>query len=210
MISTIDDLVKAIDINVEDITELRVFRLKHSPPQEMADILYGLFPDDTRTDSTGGGRNNNVRFGGGFGGANPFGGGRAGGGAATSQASDRMKKMGRVLAVPDMRTSSIIVSAARDLMVQIEQMINQIDSDPARKQKMYVFTVQNASVDEVQTVLTDMFGRNTTTSRNTQNQSSALTTRATQAAQQNANSSSASRSSSSFGSSGGGGGRGGF
>ena len=55
-----------------------------------------------------------------------------------------MKKKGRVLAVADARTSSIIVSAASELMPQIEEMVAQLDASPAKKQKVYIYSLENA------------------------------------------------------------------
>jgi type II secretory pathway component GspD/PulD (secretin) len=175
LITTIDELVKAIDVPVEDVTEVRVFRLKYADPVEMADLLAGLFPDDTRSDSSGRG---SVRFGGG-----PFGGRSQG---SSAQQSDRMKKIGRVLAVADQRTASVVVSASHELMVQIAAMIEQLDANPAKKQKVYVYSVENADVQEVEQLLRDMFDRSgTMNNRNTANQENALSTRATQQLQQN-------------------------
>ena len=121
-----------MDTNVQDITELRVFRLQFADPNEMAEILTGLFPDETNT-RAGNNNNRGQRFGG-FG---MFGGGNQGGGnAANSGASGRALKKGKVTAVPDPRTSSIIVSADRSLMGQIAEMVKQLDSNPARKQQI--------------------------------------------------------------------------
>ena len=135
---------------------------------EMADLLASLFPDETKT----GNNNNNqqqFRFGGG-----PFGFGGARGAATTATASERMKKKGRVSAVADQRTSSIIVSAASELMPQIGEMITQLDSSPARKQKVFVYSLENAEVEQVQQVLQDMFQRNNTSMNRNANQNSAL------------------------------------
>ncbi len=175
MITTIDDLVKAIDTNVEDVTEVKVFRLKHADPTEMADLLAGLFPDDTRSDS---GNRSGIRFGGG-----PFGAMGRGGNSSSAQQSDRMKKMGKVIAVADQRTSSVVVSASRDLMTQIEQMIQQLDADPARKQRVFVYSLENADVQEVEQILRDMFERSTTSNNRNNNQNNALSTRSTQSQQ---------------------------
>jgi type II secretory pathway component GspD/PulD (secretin) len=181
MISTIDELVKAIDTNVEDVTEVRVFKLKFADPTEMADLLAGLFPDDTRNDT---GNRGSVRFGGGMFGGGAFGGGRGQGNAAAGQQSDRMKKMGKVIAVPDQRTASVVVSASRDLMTQIEQMITQLDSNPAKKQRVFVYSLENADVQEVAQMLRDMFDRNgTSNNRNNNNQNNALSTRSLQSQQ---------------------------
>ena len=89
-----------------------------------------------------------------------------------------MKKKGRVLAVADERTSSIIVSAASELMPQIEEMVAQLDASPAKKQKVYIYSLENADAQQVQQVLQDMFQRNNTTmNRNNANQNSALMNR---------------------------------
>ncbi len=194
----IEELINKVDTSVEDITELRVFKLRYADPSEMADVLTGLFPDESSsTDAS----RSQVRFGGAFGG---FGGTR--GGAAAS-GSERAKKKGKVIAIPDARTSSIIVSAAHELMDQIGEMVAQLDSNPARKQKVFVYDLQNADPQQVQEVLRNLFESQQQQSRNNrsgnQNQSSALSTRATQ---QNNNNN---RTTTGFGGGGGGGGAGG-
>ena len=95
-----------------------------------------------------------------------------------------MKRMGRVIAVPDQRTASVVVSAARELMGQIEAMVLQLDSNPAKKQKVYVYSLENADAQEVEQILRDMFDRNgTMNSRNTANQQNALNSRSQQNSQ---------------------------
>jgi type II secretory pathway component GspD/PulD (secretin) len=89
-----------------------------------------------------------------------------------------MKKKGRVLAVADERTSSIIVSAASELMPEIEEVVAQLDSSSARKQKVLIIPLENADPQQVQQVLQDMFQRNNTAAnRNNANQNSALMNR---------------------------------
>lgn len=156
----IKDLVAKLDVPVQDVTELRVFPLRNADPTEMATVLTSLFPDETSNN------NNNGRGPGFF-----FGrGGRGGNNNSTSESSDRSKKMSKVLAVPDPRTSSIIVSASKDLMEQIAPMIEKLDDSTAKKQKVYVYSLQNADPTDVQTVLQSLFEtQNTRNSRNTQN-----------------------------------------
>ena len=166
---TIEDMVKGIDTPVQDVTEVRVFRLKNSDPTEMADLLGNLFPDESR--STDGNNRGQVRFGGG---------GNRGG--ATGADSERSKKKGRVLAVADSRTSSVVVSSSHDLMVQIGQMIEQLDASPAKRQKVYIYSLQNADVKGVEQVLRGMFERSSTqNNRNNSQQESVLTTRSSSA-----------------------------
>ncbi len=179
-IPAIEELIRSVDTNVQDVTELRVFKLQYADPVEMSEVLAGLFPDETKTS----GNQGNQRFGGGFG---MFGGGGRTTTANTS--SDRAKKKGKVITVPDQRTSSIIVSADREMMDQIGEMVKQLDSNPARKQKVYVYDLQNADPQQVQEVLRGLFESQNTQNRSTQNrnQNSALTTRSTQQQQQNNN-----------------------
>jgi type II secretory pathway component GspD/PulD (secretin) len=171
----IEKIIKEIDVSSTDVTELRVFHLSNADPMEMADIFSQLFPDETKTSSDQQNQQG-FRFRGGFG-------GRGGIAAAQTQESDRMKKKGRVSAVADQRTSSIIVSAASELMPQIAEMVAQLDSSPARKQKVFVYSLENADPVQVESVLREMFERNTSMgNRNNQNQNSPLSTRSQQGA----------------------------
>ena len=196
LMPTIEELVKSVDVNVEDATEVRVFRLKYADPQEMADLLSGLFPDQTGTQTTQGGR---------FGRFFNFGGPGQGANTATDQ-SDRMKKQGKVVAVPDARTGSVVVSAARDLMVQIAKMIEDLDSDPAKKTKVFVFDVQNTDPQQVQSILQGLFPSqnygtvgSTRTASGQTGAGNQLNTRASQTQGQNVNRSTSSGGSSGFG-----------
>jgi len=164
-VPTIEQLVREIDTNVADVTEVRVFRLKNADPQEMADVLSELFPDDSKADA-----NSPVQFRGGGPGGFFGGGGGNRGAAAANTTGARTKKKGRVIAVADMRTSSVIISAAKELMDQISEMVAQLDTNPAKKQKVYVYSLENADVQSVETILRGMFegqnSRNQTSQRN--------------------------------------------
>lgn len=182
----IDELVAQVDTSVDDITELRVFRLKYSDPQEMADLIANLFPDPSKSSTSQGG--GAVRFGGpgGF-----FGAGRQGGNTASD--STRLQKQNRVTAVADLRTSSVIVTAAPNLLEQISGMITQLDSDPAKKQKVFVYSVENTDPTAVQEILQGLFEtsntRNRQNTRNTTQVGNQLNNRATQNQNQNRGSS---------------------
>jgi len=183
MLATIADVVRKIDQPVSDITELRVFHLTNADPMEMADLFTQLFPDESKSSSDPNQNQQGFRFNrGGLGGFGGFGGpfNAAANNAAGANTSERMKKKGRVFAVPDQRTSSIIISAASELMPQIAEMIHQLDESPARKQRVFVYSLENADVQQVEQILRGMFERTTTqNNRNTANQNSALTTRST-------------------------------
>ncbi len=176
-IEQITKLVNEVDVNIADVTELRVFHLVNSDPLDMADLFLQLFPDDTRANS---GNNNQ---------GGPFANFRFGGLAnnnnrRTTQATDaseRSLKKDKVMAVADQRTSSLIVSASHQMMPDIAALVQQLDTSSARKQKVYVYSLDNADVEGVAQVVRDMFERTTTSAnRNTQNQTSQLDTRTRQ------------------------------
>lgn len=173
LIGTIERVVKEVDQPVEDVSSVRVFRLKFADAGEMADLLNSLFSDDSKVDE-----NNRPRF--------SFFTPPQPSSAGSANESARAKKQARVSAVADRRTGSVVVTASKAMIEQIAKMIEDLDSDPARKQKVYVYSLENADVQQVEGVLHDLFETTGTVSqRSTQLQNSdALTQRQTSAAQQ--------------------------
>jgi general secretion pathway protein D len=166
-IRKVAEVIKAIDAGAEDITVVRVFRLNYADPTELSELLVNLFPDDSRS----GGSSSPVQFGGMrsfFRGGGPGGGG--GGGGGSNNQNSRIKKRARVVAVPDPRTSSLVVTSSRDLMDQIESVVVELDSNPARQQKVHIYKFDNADPQQAMQVLQDMFQKSgAQTSRNNQN-----------------------------------------
>jgi type II secretory pathway component GspD/PulD (secretin) len=175
VMDTIKDMVETVDIPTTDITEVKIFKLKHADPNQLADQLTQLFPDTSRTDT---GPVFGMRFGGG-----PFGGGFRGN-QATSNTRD--KKKSQVLAVPEPRTRSIYVSAASEVMTNIALMIEQLDVD-ARHEVVKVYDLTYADPQDVMQVMQDLFQRSGNIRANNSNNRNSLlgtgnplTTRATQ------------------------------
>jgi general secretion pathway protein D len=168
---TIEQVINAVDTDVQDLTELRVFTLKYSDPTEMAELLNNLFAESSSSDQSRGG---GFRFGGGFpgfpGGGPPGSGGSSGSRSGGTSESERKKLQGSVTAVADPRTSSVVVSAAKEMMPQIAEMVLQLDSNPARKQKVFVYSLDNANVTEVESVLRNLFESQNSRGTSTQNQ----------------------------------------
>ena len=119
-----------------------------------------------------------------------FFGGRGGGGGGNTAVGQRPKLADQERARSSpcrMRArQSVIVSAASELMEQIRGMVTQLDANPAKKQKVYMYSLENADAQQVQQVLQEMF-ENTTTreqQRNSQNQNNVLQNRANQSSNQ--------------------------
>lgn len=168
------EIIKAIDLSAEDVTELRVFHLEHADPTEMANLLNGLFSGQSSSTTQA-----PLQFGGFPGGFGGFGGGRFGGfggggnagnarntGATVGGAqSQRIKRRTQVTAVADPRTSSVVVTATKDLIGQIADMIQDLDHHSPKETSVQVFHLNNADPQQVLPVLQDMF-QNSTSSRN--------------------------------------------
>jgi type II secretory pathway component GspD/PulD (secretin) len=103
----------------------------------------------------------------------------AGGGTGTSQNS-RIQKQTQVVAVADQRTSSVIVTASKDLMQEIAGMMEQLDVPSDRDQSVYVFQMKNGDPQQALTVLQNMFQSSSTSRSGTSSssQNSALQQRA--------------------------------
>jgi type II secretory pathway component GspD/PulD (secretin) len=134
-------IVNEMDVNVDELTELRVFRLRYADPQETADQLVNLFPDPTLQQNT---RNRQ----GGFRGFGGFGGNITANRTGATPSARSMQQT-RVTAVPDPRTGSVIVSAAQQMMPQIAGIIEELDSDPSKMKKIHVYKIENRDPQEV-------------------------------------------------------------
>jgi type II secretory pathway component GspD/PulD (secretin) len=177
------EIIKAVDDSAEGETQIKVYHMKYANPSEVANDLASIFP------SSGQGGTQPVRVAGG-GGAGGFlaammggagGGRRGGGGAAASGGSSRIQKQTTVLAVPDLRTESVVVTASSDMIPEIDKMMTELDIPSGRDQKVYVRQLKSGDPMADLTMLQNLFGGN---NRTTTSQSSALQTRETQAAAQ--------------------------
>ena len=175
VIPTIEQLVKEMDRTIEDVTEIEVFKLNNADAYEMAEVLTNLFSDKDEIESSRGG----YRFG-------SY--GRSSSSSSRSRSSssgnpsERMLQQKKVVAVADPRTNSVIVSATAELMVQIRLMVERLDGNKAKQQKVYTYSLQNADVEGVSEILRNMFEQqngnfNSTRNRSSSNQQNPLDNR---------------------------------
>ncbi len=188
-IHRVAEVIKCIDGGAEDVTVVRVFRLRNSNPSEMADLVTSLFPDDSRS----GGSQAPFQFGGPGGFRRMFGGGGAFGGQSSSSNSQnqRIRKRNRVIAVADQRTASVVVTATKDLMDQIEGVVTELDADKLNVKTVAVIPLEHAEPQDAIQVLQDIFQKSgSQNNRNLQNQqNNALYSRSSTQNQQYNNSS---------------------
>ncbi len=174
------EIIRAIDNSAEGETDIRVFHMNHASPTDVASELSQIFP----TSGTSGSQvQTPFRFGGGGGGPGGFFqrmmAANATGNTGTSQNS-RIQKQTQVVAVADQRTSSVIVTASKDLMQEIAGMMEQLDVPSDRDQDVYVFQMKNGDPQQALTVLQNMFQSSSTSRSGTSSssQNSALQQRA--------------------------------
>jgi len=165
VLPTIEQLVKEMDRTIEDVTEIEVFKLQNADAYEMAEVLTNLFSDKDEIESSRGG----YRFG-------SY--GRSSSSSSRSQSgssgnsSERMLQQKKVVAVADPRTNSVIVSATAELMKQIALMVERLDNNKAKRQKVYTYSLQNADVEGVSEILRNMFEQQNGNFNSTRNRSS--------------------------------------
>jgi len=181
---TIEDLVTRTDTSITDVTDTRIFRLLHADAAELAIIITSLYGDLGTTNTGGGGRPADA------GGGDPrqrfrdfFGGGGGGGGrgqqpqTSPAQQSSRSLLQTRVVAVGDPRTNSLIVTAARDTMAQVAEMVGRLDATDAKKQRVYIHSLEHADADGVANLLRGMLGDTSAATTAAQSGTSRLTER---------------------------------
>lgn len=166
----IEQVVRDVDVVTDDVTEIAVFHLEHADATEMAQILTDLFPETSSTQLGQFAPRFGMGMRGGMGGGPGGMPGMPPGMGSSSNQSQRQLQQTTVHAVADPRTNSVIVSAASATMDQIRRMVEQLDSRADKKQKVYVYKLDYADVENVSEILRNMFentayGSNNRTSR---------------------------------------------
>lgn len=180
------ELIAALDGAAGSVSSMKVFQLKNADPVEMAQLITNIFGTGGSSASRSGSPGQFGSFGPGAAIAAMAAAAQGRGGSSSSRSGSPRPSTGRsssgargtpVSAIADARTFSVIVSASKETIDDIEAIINQLDSSSARKQKVFVYTLENGDVKQVEAMLRNLFqssNARTTTSQ----QVDPLTTRA--------------------------------
>jgi type II secretion system protein D len=161
----IDAVMAEIDRQVNDLLEVKIYKLQNADPKEMATILQALFrPQVTATTNAG-------RSGGGGGGGNQgmmamFGGGRNQGGGAASPLLPSQE----VEITSDVRTRSVIAKASKDYIAIIDDVVKRLDQDPTETVSTYVIPLRNADAANLSVTLQNLLRTTGTGTNNSMNQ----------------------------------------
>jgi general secretion pathway protein D len=172
------EIVAAMDTTVSTVSQVKVFALQYANATNTAKLINEVFAkDSTASQNNAQGRGGNNFFArimagggpGGFGGGpGGFGGGGTGAsGTGGTGGSDPSRPQAKVTASADERTSNVVVSAPADVMPVIEQVVKQLDSNPAQNQGVFIYRLRNAQAVNVQNVINSLFGTGTTTGNTT-------------------------------------------
>lgn len=182
------EIVSALDLSIQSDAAMRIFKLHNADPKEMADLITQLYPTTSPT-GAGGPTMAGFPFPGGSPRISAFLSSRGSSGSSnrgrdsSNRNSSGSRTSAPVTAVADARTQSVIVTGSKDTLQQIGEIIAQLDESSARKQKVFVYTLENADVSQVENVLKNLFETNTSRG-STNNQNDPLSNRANNNTQQ--------------------------
>jgi general secretion pathway protein D len=177
VIPSITDIVTRIDTSITAVTETRIFDLKHADAVELAAIITNLYSET-------GSQSNRSSSRSGFSGGPPgfpfpFGGSSSSRSSSSSsgEQSQRALQEAKVTAVGDPRTNSMLVIAARDTLMEIAEMVGRLDATDAKRQRVFVHSLEHADAESVANVLRGMLGDQTATQTQAQGGTGRLTER---------------------------------
>jgi len=144
---------------------IKVRQLKYADATAAAKLITDIFKTDSS--STSGAAANPFAGGpgafframrGGGGGGGPGGGGGGGGQDDNSEKA----QIGRITASADTRTNTVVVTGPTDTLKVIDQMLDQLDANPAADQDFFIYKVLNGQAADIQATLNSLFGNSTT------------------------------------------------
>jgi type II secretory pathway component GspD/PulD (secretin) len=141
----ITNVIFLLDQPNQEVTMVRLFHLKHADPGEVADELTAVFPSPTTSDQNA--RTMGMRF------MPPW----MQPQSSANNMSARMKQQTTVLVQPDRRTESVIVTASRDMMEQIAEVIKGLDEGNEGIQEVTAMPIGGADPATVQQALSVLF-----------------------------------------------------
>ena len=167
--------MEKLDTSITDITETRIFRLKHADSTELATIVTSLYTRQHHADQTSRATGDQRR-------AALAWQQQQAAAAEPGRRPDARCCKSKVVAVGDPRTNALVVTAARDTMMQIAETVGRLDATDAKKQRVYIYSLEHADADSVATVLRGMLGDQSANSIQQQSGAARLTNRSAQGA----------------------------
>jgi general secretion pathway protein D len=165
----IDAVMTEIDRQVNDLLEVKIYKLQNADATQMATVLTSLFrPQITATQSagrtTGGGGGNQGAT---FGFANQGGGRNSNSGTGGSPLLPSQE----VEIAADTRTRAVIVKASKEYISIVDDVVKQLDQDPTETVSTYVIPLRNADASNLALTLQNLLRSSQTGGTGSQSQS---------------------------------------
>jgi type II secretory pathway component GspD/PulD (secretin) len=148
----IDAIVEELDQPVNDLVQLRIYKLRHASAVETATILKDLFFAQVKATQSSGGRQGNAPAQPaapqpGYGAVPPQGGKGEGIALLPSQEME---------ITADPRTARIIVRASKEYLAIMDQVVQELDADPTESVSTYVVQLRNGDAAGLATMLQNL------------------------------------------------------
>ena len=149
-------IVKALDTQMATVADVKVFLLKYADAENTADLINNVFEQESQSSRSSDRQQNPfMRMMGG-----PGGGGPGGMGNRNSTSQDTATGAAAnisVVADADERTNAIVVRGPADVLVVIEQVIKELDSNPEEERSLFVYKLKYAEAANLKETLNSLF-----------------------------------------------------
>lgn len=142
-------IIKAVDTQMSSVTDVKVFLLKYADADRTAELINEVFKQQAGTPTNQ---------------QNPFvrmmgGGGRGGrgGGDNQQQGGSGAAQNVPVVASGDDRTNAVVVSGPADVLVIIEQVVKELDSNPDEERQLFTYKLKYAQAENIMDKLNNLF-----------------------------------------------------
>jgi general secretion pathway protein D len=79
---------------------------------------------------------------------------------AAANGQQEQSAVGRVTASADARTNTVVISGPAETLKVVDDMLNQLDANPATEQSFFMYSVKNGQSQNMANVLNSLFGAN--------------------------------------------------
>ena len=147
------EIIRAIDVHMSEVSQVKVFQLKYANASNAARLITEIFKEDQPAQAGG--------LGGGRRAFRGPGGPEALAALLAPPTAETGARATKVTASSDDRTNTLIISASPDTMKVIEQVVLELDANPAAEQAVFVYRVKNGEAKNIESVLNNLFGWST-------------------------------------------------
>jgi len=152
------EIIHALDTNISSISTIHVFPLRYADAKDFANVLTQLFSPDQAGGRNGQNNQNQQQLFGRFRGQ----GGGGGGGQPAAPESEARKAASRVIAVADVQSNSVVVSAPDEYMTTISEIVSRLDTSTTDLTETRIFRLEHADCMELSGILNSLYGDGST------------------------------------------------